>query len=129
MPLYTPTIIDQLSDLTTSMFKNAVTNQKINGAQCVLVSNFGFTNDLHINFNKDYTSIDKYLFEISYDTLNLRINLPYIFKTMEEELINNISIKTINSRPLEYYNLSNKDLINGSNLYLNKISEFLYFNF
>ena len=30
-----PTIIDQISDLTTSMFKNAVTNQKINGAQCV----------------------------------------------------------------------------------------------
>ena len=89
-----------------------------------LLLNKELIGDLNINFNKDYTSIDKYLFEISYDTLNLRINLPYLFKTMEEELINNISIKTINSRPLEYYNLSNKDLINGSNLYLNKISEF-----
>lgn len=58
MPMYTPTIIDQISDLTTSMFKNAVTNQKINGAQCVLVSNFGFTNDLHINFNKDLGILD-----------------------------------------------------------------------
>ena len=48
LPLYSPSISAQIQEIVNSMFKNAVTKQKIKGAACVLVSNFGFTDQLNI---------------------------------------------------------------------------------
>lgn len=53
IPIYSPSIKTQIEDLVTSMFKNKITKQHIKGASCVLVSDFGFTDKLHVEYNKN----------------------------------------------------------------------------
>lgn len=53
IPLYSPNITNKLQELITSMFKNSITKQHIKGGACTLVSNFGYTNTLHILHNED----------------------------------------------------------------------------
>lgn len=53
IPLSNPSTTGKIQELITSMFKNAVTKQHIKGGACILVSNFGLTDDLHILHNED----------------------------------------------------------------------------
>ena len=48
LPLNNPNTTIMLQELVTSMFKNAVTKQHIKGGACILVSNWGKTNELHV---------------------------------------------------------------------------------
>lgn len=48
LPLNTPNITIKLQELVTSMFKNAVTKQHIKGGACILVSNWGKTQELQV---------------------------------------------------------------------------------
>lgn len=58
LPLDNPSITLKIQELITSMFKNAIAKQYIKGAACTLVSDFGFTYDLQIEYRKkgDVTS-------------------------------------------------------------------------
>ena len=53
IPLDNPSTTNKIQELTTSMFKNAITKQQIKGASCILVSNFGFTKELNIIYGED----------------------------------------------------------------------------
>lgn len=53
IPLNNPSTTTKIQEITTSMFKNAVTKQTIRGGACILVSNFGLTDELHILHNED----------------------------------------------------------------------------
>ena len=53
IPLNNPSTTKKIQELVTSMFKNAVTKQTIRGGACILVSNFGLTDKLHILHNED----------------------------------------------------------------------------
>lgn len=53
IPLHNPSTTVKIQELVNSMFKNAITKQHIKGGNCILVSNFGFTNKLHILRNED----------------------------------------------------------------------------
>ena len=46
-------IATKMEELLTSMFKNSITKQYIKGASCILVSNFGFTDELEVVRRKD----------------------------------------------------------------------------
>ena len=46
IPFSDPIVSTKFQELLLSMFKNSITKQYINGASCILVSNFGFTNEL-----------------------------------------------------------------------------------
>ena len=48
IPLDNPSTTNKIQELTTSMFKNAITKQYIKGASCILVSGFGLTKELNI---------------------------------------------------------------------------------
>ena len=56
-------IAAKFEELMTSVFKNNITKQYINGASCIAVSNFGFTNELQVERNEDGSvkSIECYL--------------------------------------------------------------------
>lgn len=53
IPLHNPSTTTKIQELVNSMFKNAITKQRIHGGNAILVSNFGFTNKLHILRNND----------------------------------------------------------------------------
>lgn len=53
IPLHNPSTTVKIQELVNSMFKNAITKQQIKGGNCILVSNFGFTDKLHILRNGD----------------------------------------------------------------------------
>lgn len=53
IPLDNPSTTTKIQELTTSMFKNAVTKQEIKGASCILVSDFGLTKELNIIHGED----------------------------------------------------------------------------
>lgn len=53
IPLHNPTMTDKIQEIVLSVFKNGITKQKIKGAKCTLVSNFGFTKKLNILRNED----------------------------------------------------------------------------
>ena len=53
MPFSDPTVSNRFQELMLSMFKNSITKQYINGASCILVSNFGFTNELEVVRKED----------------------------------------------------------------------------
>lgn len=53
IPLHNPSTTVKIQELVNSMFKNAITKQQIKGGNCILVSNFGFTDKLHILRNED----------------------------------------------------------------------------
>jgi hypothetical protein len=53
IPLNAPNITDVLQELLLSCFKNHITKQRIKGGACIAVSNFGFTNELKIHYNKE----------------------------------------------------------------------------
>lgn len=53
IPLHNPSTTVKIQELINSMFKNAITKQQIKGGNCILVSNFGFTDKLHILRNED----------------------------------------------------------------------------
>lgn len=53
IPLDNPSTTNKIQELTTSMFKNAITKQQIKGASCILVSNFGLTKELNIIHRED----------------------------------------------------------------------------
>lgn len=59
-PLYFPTLSRKTESLLSSLFNNNVLKQKINGASFPLVSNFAYSDDLKIVFDKESKSI-KYL--------------------------------------------------------------------
>ena len=62
LPLNNPSTTAKLQEIISSMFKNQITKQHIKGGACILVSNFGFTNQLKLVYNKegDSTSGIKY---------------------------------------------------------------------
>ena len=53
IPLNNPSTTIKLQEVVTSMFKNGVTKQKIKGGANILVSNFGYTNQLKLVYNKE----------------------------------------------------------------------------
>lgn len=53
IPLDNPSTTNKIQELTTSMFKNAITKQQIKGASCILVSDFGLTKELNIIHRED----------------------------------------------------------------------------
>lgn len=53
IPLYNPSTTLKIQELVNSMFKNKITKQSIKGGACILVSSFGFTNELHVLHNPD----------------------------------------------------------------------------
>jgi hypothetical protein len=53
IPLNNPSTTMKLQEVVNAMFKNGVTKQHIKGGACVLVSNFGYTNQLHVVYNKE----------------------------------------------------------------------------
>ena len=53
IPLDNPTTTLKIQELVTSMFKNKVTKQHIKGGSCILVSSFGYTDELHVQHNGD----------------------------------------------------------------------------
>lgn len=53
IPLYNPATTLKIQELVNSMFKNAITKQHIKGGACILVSSFGFTDELHVLHNPD----------------------------------------------------------------------------
>jgi hypothetical protein len=57
-PLYFPTQSQRTEALLSSVFKNNITKQKISGGSFVLVSNFGFSDNLKIVVNEKTKSID-----------------------------------------------------------------------
>jgi len=64
LPLNTPNITAKLQELVTSMFKNAVTKQHIKGGACILVSDFGKTQELQVRHDPKtgrITGIECYL--------------------------------------------------------------------
>ena len=52
-PLSNPSTTLKLQEIITSMFKNAVTKQSIKGGSAILVSNFGLTDELEIEYGKE----------------------------------------------------------------------------
>lgn len=64
LPLNNPNTTVRLQELVTSMFKNAVTKQHIKGGACILVSNWGMTNELQVRHDPKtgkVTGIECYL--------------------------------------------------------------------
>lgn len=53
IPLYNPSTTLKIQELVNSMFKNKITKQEIKGGACILVSSFGFTDELHVLHNPD----------------------------------------------------------------------------
>ena len=53
IPLDNPSTTTKIQELITSMFKNAITKQKIKGGSCILVSDFGLTKELNILHGED----------------------------------------------------------------------------
>lgn len=53
IPLSDSIVTSRFQELMTSMFKNSITKQYINGAACILVSDFGFTEELKVIRNED----------------------------------------------------------------------------
>ena len=53
LPLHTPSFTTKIQELVNAMFKNAITKQHINGGNAILVSDFGFTEELQILKNSD----------------------------------------------------------------------------
>ena len=53
LPLNNPSTTAKLQEVISSMFKNQITKQHIKGGACILVSNFGFTNQLKLVYNKE----------------------------------------------------------------------------
>lgn len=53
LPLHNPSTTVKIQEIINSMFKNAITKQKIKGGNCILVSSFGFTDKLHILRKED----------------------------------------------------------------------------
>ena len=53
IPLYNPATTLKIQELVNSMFKNAITKQHVKGGACILVSSFGFTDELHVLHNPD----------------------------------------------------------------------------
>lgn len=53
IPFSDPVVSTKFQELMLSMFKNSITKQYINGASCILVSNFGFTNELEVVRKED----------------------------------------------------------------------------
>lgn len=59
IPLDNPSTTDKIQELTNSMFKSAIQKQKIKGGACIMVSNFGLLDNLHVVFNKTEKIIDE----------------------------------------------------------------------
>lgn len=57
IPLNNPSTTLKIQELVTSMFKNAVTKQKIRGGAAILVSDFGLTDELHLVHDTDGTLV------------------------------------------------------------------------
>lgn len=57
IPFSDPIVSTKFQELLLSMFKNSITKQYISGASCILVSNFGFTNELEV-VRKDDGSVE-----------------------------------------------------------------------
>lgn len=53
VPLHSPTITAKIQELITSKFKNSITKQYIKGGACILVSNYGLTDELQVLHNED----------------------------------------------------------------------------
>lgn len=53
LPFNSPNLSNKIEELLYSSFKNYITRQKINGGAAVLVSNFGLSKDLHIQWKED----------------------------------------------------------------------------
>lgn len=53
IPPHCPTITDKVQEIINSLFKNAVTKQYIKGGNCILVSDVGLTDKLHIEYDSN----------------------------------------------------------------------------
>jgi len=63
LPLENISTTEKLQEIVTSIFKNSITKQRINGGSAILASDIGLTHELHINYNEDGSveSFDCYL--------------------------------------------------------------------
>ena len=53
IPFNNPNLNNKIEELLLSTFKNAIQKQKINGGNIILVSNFGLSDDLHVQYKTD----------------------------------------------------------------------------
>lgn len=53
VPLNSPNLRNKVEELLLSVFKNNIQRQKINGGNVVLVSNFGLSDKLHVQYKED----------------------------------------------------------------------------
>lgn len=53
IPFNNPNLNNKIEELILSVFKNSIQKQKINGGNIILVSNFGLSDKLHIQWKKD----------------------------------------------------------------------------
>ena len=53
IPFNNPNLNNKIEELILSTFKNAIQKQKINGGNIILVSNFGLSDDLHVQYKTD----------------------------------------------------------------------------
>jgi hypothetical protein len=59
-PLFLPTIAKKVENVLNSIFKNRITKQRINGASLVMVSNFGFDENLKVNINEETGAVESF---------------------------------------------------------------------
>ena len=53
IPFNNPNLNNKIEELILSTFKNAIQKQKINGGNIILVSNFGLSDSLHVQYKTD----------------------------------------------------------------------------
>ena len=53
IPFNNPNLNNKIEELILSTFKNAIQKQKINGGNIILVSNFGLSDNLHVQYKTD----------------------------------------------------------------------------
>ena len=93
IPLSDPIVTSRFQELMTSMFKNSITKQYINGAACILVSDFGFTEELKV-VRKEDGSVEA-----------IECYLPAYSKKMYEPFLK----ETRNGYEIDYNKLKNAD--------------------
>lgn len=93
IPFSDPIVTSRFQELMTSMFKNSITKQYINGAACILVSNFGFTDELKV-VRKEDGSVEA-----------IECYLPAYSKKMYEPFLK----ETINGYEIDYNKLKDAD--------------------
>ena len=101
IPLDNPSTTLQLQEIITSIFKNNIAKQQINGGACILVSDFGLTSELNILHDKlgAITGIECYL-----PAYSKKFYEPFLNKVRKKVMVNGVE-KTIEYEELDIANL------------------------